>query len=116
MAVAVPGLTHVAVPGPRRDLLPVESGRDEVGDRAVPCLVWRDRLEAGGLPCLVRPGAGRGREERLCLRPTEDEVLAVAVGALLECFQFSADDECHRARTTAGAGLDIDRTLDRIPR
>jgi hypothetical protein len=46
VSVAVPGLADIAVSGPRRDLLPVETGGDEVGDRAVSGLVWRDRLAA----------------------------------------------------------------------
>jgi hypothetical protein len=63
VAVTVPGLAHVAVTSPRGDLLPVEPGGDEVRDRAVSGLVGRDRLKAGSLPRLVRPGPDRGRVE-----------------------------------------------------
>ena len=72
--VAVPGLADIAVAGPGGDLLPVETGGDEVRDRAVPGLVRGDRLEAGLLPRLVRTGSDRGREERLGRGAAEDEV------------------------------------------
>jgi hypothetical protein len=57
--IAVPGLAHIAVAGPCGDLLPVEAGGDEVGDRAVARLVRRDRLEPGLLPRLVRTSSDR---------------------------------------------------------
>jgi hypothetical protein len=115
MSVAIPRLAHVAVSGPGGDLLPVEAGGDEVGDRAVTSLVRRDRLEAGLGPGLVGAGADRGGEERLGLGAAEDEVRAFTLRALLVGHQLAADDERHRDRTTAGAGLDVDRTLDRVP-
>jgi hypothetical protein len=79
-------------------------------------LVGSDRLEAGCFPCLVGAGADRRGEERLGLRPAEHELGAVALSALLVDHQLAADDERHRDRAAAGAGLDVDRALDRIPR
>ena len=79
-------------------------------------LVRGDRLEAGCLPCLVGAGADRGGEERLGLGAPEDEIQAFALRALLVGHQLAADDERHRDGTTAGAGLDVNRTLDRVPR
>jgi hypothetical protein len=115
VAVAVPGLTNIAVSRPRRDLLPVEAGGDEVGDRAVAGLVRRNRLEPGLEPCLVRSGADRGGEERLGVGAAEYKVRAVALRSLLVGHEFAADDEGHRDCAAAGAGLDVDRALDRIP-
>src|ERR1022692_1668457 len=58
VAVAVPRLANIAVSGPGGDLLPVEAGGDEVGDRAVSCLVWSDRLATGVAPRFFLRGAG----------------------------------------------------------
>ena len=81
----------------------------------MPGFVRSDRLEAGCSPCFAGAGADRGGEERLSLGSAEDEVGAVALRALLVGHQLAANDEGHRDGAAAGAGLDVDRTLDRVP-
>jgi hypothetical protein len=78
-------------------------------------LVRRDRFEASLGPGLVGAGADRGGEERLGRGAAEDEIRTVALRALLVVHQLAADDERHRDRATAGAGLDVDWCLDRVP-
>ena len=74
--------------------------------------VWRDRLEPGLLPRLVRSCSDRGREERLGRRAPEDEVATVTSCPRLVDHEFSSDDKCHRDRAAARAGFHIDRSLN----
>ena len=85
-------------------------------DRAVASLMRRDRLEAGLGPGLVGSGADRGGEERLGLGPAEDEVGAFAVRPDFVGHQLAPDDERHRDGAPAGAGLDVDRPIQKASR
>ena len=71
VAVAVPGLAHIAVSSPGGDLLPVQAGRGEVADRAVAGLVGRDRIESRSEPRLARAGADGERMTQILLRAAQ---------------------------------------------
>ena len=115
VSVAVPRLADIAVAGPGGDLLPVETGGDEVRDGAVTCFMGSQWFKSGCLPRLVRSGSDRGCEERLGRCAAEDEVATLTPCPRLVAHEFSSDDERHRNRAATGAGLDVDRSLDRIP-
>ena len=80
----------------------------------MPRFVRGERFEPGLLPCLVRTGPDRGREEHVRRRATEDEVATVLSCPRLMRHELAANDECHGDRAATRAGLDVDRSLDRI--
>ncbi|MDQ2760194.1 MAG: hypothetical protein M3Y17_07095 [Actinomycetota bacterium] len=64
---------------------------------------------------LARARIVEAKNASVAVRP-EHEVGAVSLGPLPVGHQLTVDNEGHRDGAAPGAGLDIDRALDRIPR